>query len=77
MEMPLAEQIDTLMGYVTLWNDVRPVIEAADKVVAWENRVGVGVSYLGVYAGGGRALWEALQRYHTLYPKHRPVRDVA
>jgi hypothetical protein len=71
MEMPLVEQIDTLMGYVTLWNDVRPIVVAAKKVVAYENRAGMGAAYLGVYAPAGRDLFQAIQRYDELYPEHR------
>ena len=60
---PIEEQIGVLMGYVTLWNDVRPVVEAAQWVTESTFETGPHIE----------ALVTALNRYESLYPDHRPL----
>jgi hypothetical protein len=66
-ERPIEEQIDVLMGYVTLWNDVRPVVEAARAFMGEPSAVGWDYERQG---DPGPALNAALRRYESLYPEH-------
>jgi len=74
--LSLADQIDTLMGYVTLWNDVRPIVDGAREYLAHD---GSGIREKGRWAGdfdvmhlfdARLALRSAIERYETLYPEH-------
>lgn len=68
-ERPIEDQIDVLMGYVTLWNDVRPIVESAQAFMGEPSAVGWDYAARG---DPGPALNAALKRYETLYPEHRP-----
>jgi hypothetical protein len=75
-ERPIEDQIGVLMGYVTLWNDVRPIIEATRAYLAHD---GSGVKRQGRWAGDYDAierahalgaLHAAIEKYESLYPEH-------
>ena len=57
----LEQTVADLMGYVTLWNDVRPVVDAAR---AFLNRSGH------PQTPERAALRDALAKYEALYPEH-------
>jgi hypothetical protein len=59
-ERAIEEQIEVLMGYVSLWNDVRPIVEAARALerLEWSETAEL------------LTLRAALRRYEKLYPEH-------
>ena len=60
-ERSIEDQIEVLMGYVTLWNDVRPIVEAAQWVA---NSTGESGPHIDL-------LIAAVERYEKLYPEHK------
>lgn len=63
----LEQQVSELMGYVTLWNDVRPIVNAARAFMGEPSQVGWDYASQG---DPGPALTSAIARYESLYPEH-------
>jgi len=53
---------DDLMGYVTLWNDVRPIVEAVRDLMPTLEGYSEDIDLAD--------LRSALARYESLYPEH-------
>lgn len=63
----LEQTVADLMGYVTLWNDVRPIVDAARAFMGEPSAVGWDYTTQG---DPGPALNAAIERYEQLYPEH-------
>lgn len=76
----LEETIHDLMGYVSLWNDVRPVVEAAGQLLRHQYSIAMGrtggpppdPADFRPYVNGDdlEALNAAYASYRALYPEH-------